>query len=102
MNTRFYDTDVTDAAWAWVGPVLPRRDQSGDRAQPTFVPSSTPSFASRGQADSGDCYHAKFPPCGTVYHYFRAWQNSGVWVHLHRVLYERPVVMPDEKPVLRW
>jgi len=23
MNTRFYDTDVTDAAWAWVGPVLP-------------------------------------------------------------------------------
>ena len=31
----------------------------------------------------------EFPPCGTVYHYFRAWQNSGVWVHLHRVLYEQ-------------
>jgi putative transposase len=27
--------------------------------------------------------------CGTVYHYFQAWQNSGVWVHLHRVLYEQ-------------
>ena len=23
MNTQFYDTDVTDAAWAWVGPILP-------------------------------------------------------------------------------
>jgi putative transposase len=23
------------------------------------------------------------------YHYFRAWQNSGVCVHLHRVLYEQ-------------
>jgi len=31
----------------------------------------------------------EFPPSGTVYHYFQAWQNSGVWVHLHRVLYEQ-------------
>jgi hypothetical protein len=31
----------------------------------------------------------EFPPCGTVYHYFRAWQNSGLWVHLHRVFYEQ-------------
>jgi putative transposase len=31
----------------------------------------------------------EFPPCGTVYHYFQAWQNAGVWVHLHRVLYEQ-------------
>ena len=31
----------------------------------------------------------EFPPCGTVYHYFQAWQNSGVWVYLHRVLYEQ-------------
>ena len=23
MSTRFYDTDLTDAAWAWVAPVLP-------------------------------------------------------------------------------
>jgi transposase len=26
---------------------------------------------------------------GTVYHYFQAWQDRGVWVHLHRVLYEQ-------------
>ena len=24
----------------------------------------------------------EFPPCGTVYYYFQAWQNSGVWVCL--------------------
>jgi transposase len=59
-----------------------RRDQVGDRAPPTFVPSSTPSFTSWGQAASGDCCHANFQPCGTVYHYFQARQNSGVWVHL--------------------
>ena len=25
MSTRFYDTDLTNAAWAWVAPVLPAR-----------------------------------------------------------------------------
>src|SRR5271157_4464874 len=37
-----------------------RRDRAGDRAPPTFVPSSTPSFTSCGQATSGDCCHANF------------------------------------------
>src|SRR5258707_8314070 len=103
MNTRFYDTDVTDAR---LGPGLARfcrrRDQSGDRAPPTFVPSSTPSFTSCAQAASGDCYHANFrlvarstitfepgktPVCGSIY--------------IGRST-SRPVVMPDEKPVHRW
>jgi hypothetical protein len=26
---------------------------------------------------------------GTVYHYFQAWRNTGMWVHLHRALYEQ-------------
>src|ERR1700680_4324275 len=46
------------------GPGLPRfcrrRDQVGDRAPPTFVPSSTLSFTSYGQAASGECCHANF------------------------------------------
>ena len=44
MSTRFYDTDLTDAAWASVAPVLPRRDRAGDRAPPNFVPSSNAIF----------------------------------------------------------
>jgi len=31
----------------------------------------------------------EFPPWVTVYHYFRRWENDGVWVLLHRALYER-------------
>src|ERR1700694_4891310 len=46
------------------GPGLPRfcrrRDQAGDRAPPTFVPSSTLSFTSYGQAASGECWHGNF------------------------------------------
>src|SRR5208337_5270816 len=67
MSTRFYDTDLTDAAWAFVAPVLPA-------ARPGGRPRTT---------------NLRAVPCGTVYHYFQAWQNSGAWVHLHRVLYEQ-------------
>ena len=41
MSTQFYDTNLTDAAWAWVARFCRRRDQAGDREPPTFVPSST-------------------------------------------------------------
>jgi len=64
-------------------------DRAGDRAPPTFVPSSTPSFTSCGQAASGDCCHANFHRAERSTIIFQAWQNSGVWVHLHRVLYEQ-------------
>ena len=29
MSTRFYDTDLADAAWSWVAPVLPAARQGG-------------------------------------------------------------------------
>jgi transposase len=29
MSTRFYDTDLTDAAWAWVIPILPAARPGG-------------------------------------------------------------------------
>src|ERR1700731_958195 len=102
MSTRFYDTDLTDAAWALVAPVLPRRDRAGDRAPPTFVPSSTLSFTSYGQAASGDCCHANFhrvarstitfkpgktPVCGSIY------------IECYT---SRPVVRPDGPLLHRW
>ena len=30
-----------------------------------------------------------FPPCKTVYHYWRAWRLSGDWERLHAILRER-------------
>ena len=31
----------------------------------------------------------EFPAWGTVYHYFRAWKNAGVWTCLQRTIYEQ-------------
>ena len=60
MSIRFYDTELTDAAWAFLRRFCRRRYRVGDRAPPTFVPSSTSSFTYRGLAASGVCCHANF------------------------------------------
>jgi len=36
MSTRFYDTDLTDAAWAFVAPVLPAA-RTGGRPRTTYA-----------------------------------------------------------------
>jgi len=99
MNTQFYDTDVTDAAWAWVGPILPAARPVG---RPRTANLRAVLNAIFYLLRTGCQWHANFrlvarstitfepgktPVCGSIY--------IGCST-------SRPVVMPDEKPVLRW
>jgi transposase len=88
MSTRFYDPDLTDAAWA-VAPILPTARPGGRprTTHPCAVLNAV--FYLLRTGCQWRMLLREFPPCGTVYHYFQDWQNSGVWVHLHRVLYEQ-------------
>ena len=95
MSTRFYDTDLTEAAWAWVAPVLPAARPGADRAPPTFVPSSTLSFTSCGQAASGDCCHAIFHRVARSTITFKPGKNP-VYGSIYIASFtSRPVVLPD-------
>src|ERR1700731_3282704 len=89
MSTRFYDTDLTDAAWAFVAPVLPAARLGGRPRTTKLRAVLNAIFYVMRTGCQWRLLPREFPPCGTVYHYFQAWQNSGVWVHLHRVLYEQ-------------
>ena len=60
MSTRFYDTDLTDAAWAFVAPVLPAARPGGRPRTANLRAVLNASFTSCGQAASGDCCHANF------------------------------------------
>ena len=98
MSTRFYDTDLTDAAWAFVAPVLPARD----RAPPTFVPSSMPSFTSCAQAASGDCCHAIFHRVARSTITFKPGETPVRWSIYIECSTSRPDAMRAEQPVHRW
>jgi putative transposase len=89
MSTRFYDTDLTDAAWAFIAPVLPTARPGGRPRTTNLRAVLNAIFYLLRTGCQWRLLPREFPPCGTVYHYFQAWQNSGVWVHLHRVLYEQ-------------
>jgi len=78
-----------NAAWAWVAPVLPAA-RPGGRPRTTDLRSVLNAifyFLRTGR--QWRLLPREFPPWGTVYRYFQAWQNCGVWVHLHRTLYEQ-------------
>ena len=89
MSTPFYDTDLTDAAWALVAQVLPAARPGGRPRTTNLRAVLNAIFYLLRTGCQWQLLPREFPPCGTVYHYFQAWQNSGVWVHLHRVLYEQ-------------
>jgi len=89
MSTRFYTTDMNDAAWAFVAPVLPAARPGGRPRTTNLRAVLNAIFYLLRTGCQWRLLPREFPPCGTVYHYFQAWRNSGAWVHLHRVLYEQ-------------
>src|SRR5271163_2283401 len=86
MSTRFYDTDLTDAAWAFVAPVLPAA-RPGGRPRTTNLRSALNAIFYLLRTG---CQWRLLPldfhgeARSTIT--FGTWQSSGVWVHLHRVL----------------
>ena len=69
MSTRFYDTDLTDAAWAWVAPVLPAARPGGLL---TFRAVLNAIFYLLRTGCQWRMLPREFPPWGTVYHYLES------------------------------
>ncbi len=89
MTNKRYDTDLTDAAWELLKPLLPVA-RHGGRPRTTDVRAVVNAiFCLLRTGCQWRLLPHQFPPWGTVYHYFRSWDNSGIWVQLHRTIYEQ-------------
>jgi len=89
MLNRRYETDLTDAAWELVKPLLPAA-RHGGRPRTTDVRTVVNAiFYLLRTGCQWRLLPHQFPPWGTVYYYFRSWENSGIWVQLHRAIYEQ-------------
>jgi transposase len=84
--TRLYATDLTDAEWRLLEPLLP-----------TAAPTGRPRRHSRRTLLNAIFYVLRtgcawrflpqeWPAWQTVYHYFRAWRLDGTWDRIHRHL----------------
>ncbi len=87
-DRRAYDTDLTDAEWNRLEPLVPAPKPGG-----------RPPKHTRREIVNGICYAIRsggawkllphdLPPWRTVYHYFWSWRRQGIWEHIHDTVRE--------------
>src|SRR3954453_3339076 len=89
MSTRIYDTDLSDAAWAWVAPYLPAARLGGRPRTTDLRAVLNAIFYLLRTGCQWRLLPREFPRPGTVYHYFCAWKKAGILAELQRALHEQ-------------
>ena len=89
MPRRSYPSDLTEAQWRVLEPLLPAA-KPGGRPRSVALREVVDAilYVSRNGATWRALPH-DFPPWRTVYHYFRAWARDGTLARLHNGLRER-------------
>jgi putative transposase len=89
MSRRAYPTDLTDAQWAILEPLIPPPKLGG---RPPAHPRRELVNAMLYVLRSGGAWRLlphEFPPWQTVYHCFRLWRIDGTWERINGALRER-------------
>src|SRR5580693_9414415 len=90
INTdKLYDTDLTDAAWALIGPMLPAARRGGRPRTTNIRAVLNAIFYLLRTGCQWRLLPREFPVWSTVYHYFRVWKNGGVWTCVQRSMYQQ-------------
>lgn len=86
MAHRPYPSDLSDAEWALLEPLLPDARPGGrPRAHPTRALVDGMLYVLRGGIAWRALPH-EYPPWQTVYYYFRRWQEDGTWERVNAEL----------------
>lgn len=103
MNTRSaYPTDLTDAEWELLKPLVPAPKCGTSKG-------GRPITHSRREIVNGIIYALRaggawrmlphdLPPWQTVYDYFRQWKRDGTWERIHAALRGKLRVLLDRDP----
>jgi transposase len=88
MPRRPYPSDLSDAQWARLAPLLPGAKPGGrPRAHPLREVVDALRYVLRGGIAWRALPH-EYPPWQTVSHYFRAWRLDGTWERISDALRE--------------
>ncbi len=87
---RAYQTDLSDAQWAYLEPHLPSTPKATGRPRLHDLREILDAvfYVIRGGCAWRLLPH-DFPPCKTVYHYFRLWRIDGTWEMLNAAIRQR-------------
>lgn len=85
MKTAIYDTDLTDAQWAYIQPMLPKLPRRGRPPTDRRRVLNAILYMLKGGIP-WRLLPSSFPPWHTVYHVFRTWTGDHTWAALHDAL----------------
>ena len=93
-----YQTDLSDAEWFFLEPLLPLPNATGrPKTHSTREILNAVFYIVRGGCAWRLLPH-DFPPWKTVYHYFRSWRLDGTWEKVHAALRKRVRVRLKRDP----
>jgi putative transposase len=84
---RTYDTDLTDAQWEIIRPLLPPRPGGGRPPTTDRREVLNAIFYNLRTGCAWELLPHDFPPPGTVYEYFSKWRKDGTIERIHDALY---------------
>lgn len=89
MTRKSYPTDLTDAQWPRIAPLIPPANPGGrPRTVNVREVMNAILYFSRTGCQWRNRPH-DFPPWGTVHYYYRRWRLDGTWQKLHDTLREQ-------------
>lgn len=88
-TTMGYLSDLSDAEWALVQPLLPPPAARGRPRRHSLRALLNAVFYALRAGGAWRLLPRDLPPWKTVYHYFRKWRLDGTWERIHTALRER-------------
>jgi putative transposase len=98
MNTKPYPSDLTDAQWAILEPLIPPA-RAGGRPRKTDIRRVLDGIFYRNR--NGCTWRAlphDFPPWKTVYNYYEQWKRDGTWKTINDTLRRRVRLAAGREP----
>jgi putative transposase len=86
MNRKAYKTDITDAQWQILEPLIPPAKPGGHPRTVNMREVVNGIFYVLRTGCGWEMLPHDLPPYSTVYYYFRRWQKTGVWQQMNNAL----------------
>jgi putative transposase len=99
MPRRAYPSDLTDAEWAILAPLVPPAKPGGRPPRHTRRELiDAMSYVLRTGCAWRQLPH-DLPPWQTVYHYFRLWRRVGIFAQIHQILHTETRLRAGRDPL---